>query len=168
MSFLSEQGKKNDLYRILAIDQHHKSEMATAHILAFLLQIPIDVASIIFFTITSNPTRYKIISETLKLRKSPFQEFWARLTNFRNQADRARNKIIHWNIISYTDGSQEMVNPKTRYMDDEEHSVIKSEQLNDMIKLICDVRAITEEFSSFLAGNIRGTLPEIYLRPPKG
>jgi len=48
MSYLSEQEKINNLFRVMAIDEHHKSEVMTSHILALIINVDFAIANTIF------------------------------------------------------------------------------------------------------------------------
>jgi hypothetical protein len=94
--FWSIRGKAIDAYAIL--------EQSLCLLFAHLAGMPLDIAGIVFFKITSARSRSAVLEELLKKRYgAKYNAFWNRYFRDLGQIDRGRNEIVHWLVVETID-----------------------------------------------------------------
>jgi hypothetical protein len=82
-----------------AIDAYAGLEQSLCHLLSMFSETKFDVASIIFFKITSAQARDAILEKLVKRKfGNAYSVFWNSVTRLNGQLAQTRNEIVHWTV----------------------------------------------------------------------
>lgn len=108
---------KLPIARSAAIDAHGRFEQALFTLFASLLGAPRDRAGIVFFRISSAPTRTKMLKSLLKkTHGNKYKVYWSGsepdakngLIHHIRQLDHQRNEFVHWHVAGEIYGGGEI------------------------------------------------------------
>jgi hypothetical protein len=182
---------KLPMARAAAIDSHARFEQALFTLFASLLGAPRDRAGIVFFRISSAPTRNKILESLLKkTHGNKYKVYWNGsepkaqngLIHHIRHLDHQRNEFVHWHIAMEIHAgessvvSREVLEPPNFWNRTADRQKITVKHLENFVQKADFVSRSVSMFYALTSGELPGVepgpWPEIFgqpvLYPPPG
>ena len=147
-----------------AIQAYADLEQNLCLLLAAFSGMPLDIAAIVFFKITSSRARDAILEKLLKKKHgSTLMAFWKSLESLIGQLTETRNHIVHWNanVFRGEDGieSIELKSPSV-WGDYDKTPAITKKDILDFIDKCLFVSRLCNHFAAFLVPQDRSLTTE--------
>jgi hypothetical protein len=168
--------------RAAAIDAYANVEQALFTLFASLLGAPKDRAGIVFFRISSAPTRNRIVESLLtKTHGNKYRVYWSGtkdeegLFDLIRQLDHRRNELVHWHVASEIHvgetavASRDVLQPPNFWDRAADRQKITTKDLENFSQKADFVNRSVFMFYALTSGEVPGVAPgswpEIFARP---